>query len=356
MANGGQDELGSHLRKSDYSLEYEQETCSMIAVIGGSGFIGTRLCEILDVGGVDFRIIDKQTSRRFPAQTVICDVRDAEGLISSTRGTSLIINLAAEHRDDVSPRSLYDEVNVQGARNVCKCAEANDIHRIVFTSSVAVYGLGHSGIDESGAINPFNDYGRTKAEAEGVYREWHSSSPESRALTIVRPTVVFGERNRGNVYNLLRMIASGYFVRVGNGKNRKSIAYVDNVASFLVHSLDFDNGIQLYNYVDKPDFSMNELVEAVYKELGREAGKIRSIPYAVGMAIARCVDVAAFVSRRRFPISAIRVKKFCANSVFETSVRRSGFEAKVDLDTAIRRTVRYEFLEDHKDDVLFFSE
>ena len=122
----------------------------MIAVIGGSGFIGTRLCEILRESGVDFRIIDKQMSRYFPDQTEICDVRDIEGLIRATRGASTIINLAAEHRDDVTPRSLYDEVNVQGAENVCECAVANGIPRIVFTSSVAVYGLGHTGIDESG--------------------------------------------------------------------------------------------------------------------------------------------------------------------------------------------------------------
>ena len=85
----------------------------MIAVIGGSGFIGTRLCEILRESGVDFRIIDKQMSRYFPDQTEICDVRDIEGLIRATRGASTIINLAAEHRDDVTPRSLYDEVNVR---------------------------------------------------------------------------------------------------------------------------------------------------------------------------------------------------------------------------------------------------
>jgi nucleoside-diphosphate-sugar epimerase len=328
----------------------------VITVIGGSGFIGTRLCEILHESGVDFRIIDKQMSRFFPDQTEICDVRDVGGLIRATRGASTVINLAAEHRDDVSPRSLYDEVNVQGAENVCECAVANGISRIVFTSSVAVYGLGHTGIDESGTISPFNDYGRTKAEAEDVYRRWFDNGSKGCALTIVRPTVVFGERNRGNVYNLLRLIASGHFVRVGDGRNKKSTAYVDNVASFLIHALTFDNGYHLFNYVDKPDFSMNDLVETVYTELGRDAGKIKSIPYPIGMLIARLVDVAAFVSRKRFSISAIRVKKFCANSVFETSVGRSRFEPKIELGEAIRRTIRYEFLERDNDDVVFYSE
>ena len=49
---------------------------------------------------------------------------------------------------------------------------------------------------EEGAINPFNEYGRTKALAEDVYREWRAKDPDSRSLIIVRPTVVFGEGNR----------------------------------------------------------------------------------------------------------------------------------------------------------------
>lgn len=56
--------------------------------------------------------------------------------------------------------------------------------------------------------------------AEGVYRKWLGTDTE-RSLTIVRPTVVFGERNRGNVYNLLRQMASGKFIMIGNGQNRK---------------------------------------------------------------------------------------------------------------------------------------
>jgi GlcNAc-P-P-Und epimerase len=49
-----------------------------------------------------------------------------------------------------------------------------------------------------------------------------SGDPRSRNLIIVRPTVIFGEANHGNVYNLLKQIASGKFIMFGDGKNRKS--------------------------------------------------------------------------------------------------------------------------------------
>ena len=136
------------------------------------------------------------------------DIRSLEDLRDSINLNAVVINLAAEHRDDVSPRNLYDEVNVDGARNICEIANEMAVNKIIFTSSVAVYGFARLGTNESGAIAPFNDYGRTKWEAEQVYRQWQSEYPENRSLVIVRPTVVFGERNRGNVFNLLRQIAS----------------------------------------------------------------------------------------------------------------------------------------------------
>jgi nucleoside-diphosphate-sugar epimerase len=88
---------------------------------------------------------------------------------------------------------------------------------IVFTSSVAVYGFAAPDTDEQGPLIPFNDYGRTKREAEEIYRDWLAGGKQ-RMLTIVRPTVVFGPRNRGNVYNLLRQMASGRFAMGFRGK------------------------------------------------------------------------------------------------------------------------------------------
>ena len=110
--------------------------------------------------------------------------------------------MAAEYRDDVEPKSLYDEVNVDGAENVCKVCSKYGIKKIIFTSSVAVYGFAPLNTNETGEINYFNDYGRTKWFAEERYRDWLNSNQDN-SLTIIRPTVVFGEQNRGNVYKSL---------------------------------------------------------------------------------------------------------------------------------------------------------
>lgn len=326
-----------------------------VLVAGGSGFIGTRLCLRLSQSKKSFQIFDKVPSEFFRDRSVVGDVRHSMRL-QSLSNLSAIINLAAEHRDNIWPLSLYDEVNIDGARNICDLARLKGINKIIFTSSVAVYGFAPLQTNESGVIAPFNDYGRTKWEAEQVYKEWQAEDPNRRCLVIVRPTVVFGERNRGNVFNLLRQITSGKFVMVGNGLNQKSMAYVENVAAFLEYSLDFKPGLYVYNYIDKPNFTMNTLVAHVNKLLGRPSDIKFRLPRFLGLLIGSSFDMVAKITGKKFSISAIRVKKFCANSVYESAIESTGFIPPVHLMDAIEKTVRFEFIEDHKNEQVFYYE
>lgn len=328
-----------------------------VVVIGGSGFIGTRLFKRLKSNKqLILKNIDKAPSQSIPELTTIGDVRSIEQLRGSISEQAVLVNLAAEHRDDVRPLSLYDDVNVEGARNICTVAREKNVKTIIFTSTVAVYGFAPIGTDESGEIAPFNDYGRTKYEAEQIFEAWQAEAPSERSLVIIRPTVVFGEQNRGNVYNLLRQIASKNFVMVGHGENRKSIAYVDNIAAFIEYCITFKAGLHIYNFADKPDFTMNSLVANVNHILGRPKKIGFRLPFVVGYLVAKGFDLVAAVTGRRFAISSIRVKKFCANSVYSTAIDRTGFVPPVTLEKALERTMRYEFMESHDRGNVFYTE
>jgi len=322
----------------------------MINIIGGAGFVGTRLAQVLNSQGASFKIFDKALDREG-----YCDVTRLDSL-SALPAADIVINLAAEHRDDVTPRSLYDDVNVKGARYVCDYCRRSNTRQIIFTSSVAVYGFAPEGTDEQGAFNPFNDYGRTKMEAEAVYREWLAEDPEQRSLVIVRPTVIFGEQNRGNVYNLLRQIAAGQFIMFGSGANRKSMAYVQNIAEFLAFCTQFGPGEHLYNYVDKPDLSMNTLVARCRSVLWGKKGVGLRLPGWLGILAGYGFDALAAITGRKLPISSIRVKKFMGTTAFDTSISRTGFKPSSTLAQGIERTLRHEFLENHEAEKVFFSE
>lgn len=315
-----------------------------IVVLGGSGFIGTRLVSRLMELGHQVRIGDLNPSAAFPDLHSVCDVRDAASLRKILTGAGAIINLAAEHRDDVRPISRYHETNVVGARQVCLAAREADIQTICFTSSAAVYGFQPFPVKEEGPFEPFNPYGKTKLLAEGVYRTWAEEDP-TRTLVVIRPTVVFGEGNRGNVFNLLRQIASGRFMMVGPGTNRKSMAYVENVADVLIYSRTLGSGTHIFNYVDTPDMNMNELVALVNRSLGHPASKSGwRIPLAFAIAGGHVLDSLARVSGRTFPISAIRIRKFSETTRFDADLIRSlGFLPRFSLEDGLTRTIQVEF-------------
>jgi nucleoside-diphosphate-sugar epimerase len=325
----------------------ESVSPTTVCIIGGSGFIGTRLTQELQGRGRKVRVADvvPPVGHGPGTEYAWADVREAASLLPVTANCGTIVNLAAAHRDDVKPRRLYDEINVDGARNVCKAAEANGIDTIVFTSSVAVYGSAPENASETQPHRPSNDYGRTKSEAERVYLDWQARNPGARRLVIVRPTVVFGPGNRGNVYTLMSQVATGRFLMVGDGENRKSMAYVDNVCGFLAHLLTGRPGVQIFNYVDKPDLTMNELVAIVRESLGMPARAPLRVPYWLGMGIGYGCDMLARATRTSLAVSRIRVEKFCASTVFaaDRALTQTDFVPRVPLHIGLQHTIAADF-------------
>lgn len=325
-----------------------------ITVIGGSGFVGTNLCKQLSLKQQDFEIIDIKMSNQFPDKCKIGDVRDLDALRQTITG-NVIVNLAAVHRDDVRDKSEYQRTNVGGAENIASVCEEKGIEKIVFTSTVAVYGFAEPGTGEDGEINPFNEYGRTKFEAEEKLRNWQSKGQNS--LLIIRPTVIFGEGNRGNVFNLLNQIASGKFVMIGKGENKKSMAYIQNVVAFLETCISTEQKYGVFNYVDTPDMTMNELVRLVRAKLkGRNSVGLR-LPYWLGMILGNMADLVSALTGKNLPVSSIRVKKFASSTEFNSAKNvLDQFVAPTTLKNGIAKTLQSEFINPDPHQEIFHTE
>ena len=329
-----------------------------ITMIGASGFVGTRLIKLLKEENSVYTLknIDLQSSHFFPEITTIGDVREQEQMDKELADADCVVLLAAQHRDDVSPISLYYDTNVEGMKVTLKAMEKNGIKRIIFFSSVAVYGLNKKNPDENHPADPFNHYGKSKWQAEQVLQEWYKSHPDWN-INIIRPTVIFGERNRGNVYNLLKQISGGKFLMVGSGNNRKSMAYVGNVVAFVKYMMEnVTEGYNVFNYVDKPDFTMNELVDHVKNVLHKNIPSTH-FPYWLGMMGGYCFDILAKITGKKLAISSVRVKKFCATTEIDAQkVHSCGFKAPYTLGEGLANTLEFEFVHPKTDDITFKSE
>ena len=143
---------------------------------------------------------------------------------------------------------------------------------------------------------------------------------------------------------------------IGKGQNKKSMAYVGNIVALIKDRLEKQKeGLHIFNYADKPDFSMSELVSVIESKMKISIPKLR-IPYFLGMLVGYMFDCFSFITRKKLSISSVRIKKFCATTQFNSSKVHSTFKSPYSLKQGLDKTLEHEFINEKKDDVLFFSE
>lgn len=310
----------------------------MIVLIGGAGFIGSCIAEKLKKENKEFVILDIKQSELFEKKTEIVNILDKKKLENFIPENSTIINLAAVHRDDDAVDDYY-LVNVKGSENICEIAIKKNCKNIFFFSTVAVYGKAPPLADEKTAQKPYNHYGKSKKQAEEVYFNWYKKN-ENNSLTIIRPTAVFGKGNRGNIFNLISQIKKGPFFMIGNGKNIKSIAYVENLVEFILHLLSFEKKIRIYNYVDEPQITLKELILFIREQLNIKS-RLRHLPYPIAYLGGMIFDFLSKILNKKLKISRVRIEKFIIESSYSANL--SGYKRTYNLKEALKKTILEEF-------------
>ena len=134
---------------------------------------------------------------------------------------------------------------------------------------------------------------------------------------------------------------------IGKGKNKKSMGYVGNIAEFIKYCIDnnFENNINIFNYADKPDMNMDRLVNMVNKTLSIHSLISFRIPYWFGIIAASLIDVLAKITHKEFQISAVRVRKFCSDTIVNADkLNSTGFVRPFTLEEGLKRTLQNEFM------------
>lgn len=314
-----------------------------VLITGGSGFIARYLATALSAKGHELTILDLRPSTLAVAhRAVVGDVRNPDAVDAAMGDVDCIYHLAAAHHDHGLADETYFSVNEEGTRVMADAAARHGINRFCFYSSCAVYGTAPEPRDESTKEEPASPYGASKLAGERVLEAWAAANPSRRVL-VVRPTVVFGPGNVANMYSLIRQIDSGLFARVGPGRNRKSMAYVENLVAATLHLTDPwpEASVSRYNYVDKPDLTSAQICETISAALGRGAGL--RIPLGLAMSAAMPFDAAARLLRRNFPISRARILKLASSETTFDSGRilKDGFKPGIDLRDGLRRMVEW---------------
>jgi NAD+-dependent farnesol dehydrogenase len=219
-----------------------------ILLTGASGFLGGKLAELL-APAHELRLLYRAEAQRaaFPAgaEALRGDLRDAASLERAMAGRDAAIHAAALVKI-LAPARDFDEVNVEGLRNVLAAAERTGLSRLVYVSSFMALGPTEKGpggeLDETApaAEREFiNDYERTKTRADRLARE---AIAAGRPLDVVYPGVIYGPGSltEGNlvVRHLLDLAGGKLPALLGKPERRWNYVFVDDVAGGIVRLLE----------------------------------------------------------------------------------------------------------------------
>jgi nucleoside-diphosphate-sugar epimerase len=313
---------------------------------GGSGYIGTNLlthflehgifnkiyvCDIRPLVGFD-KFIDQEIvvyKNLDVRKRLVLDLSDVDFQ------NTWIFNFAAIHREPGHKYHEYFDTNIPGAENINQFAKETGIKNIFFTSSIAPYGRSVSERTEKSALYPETAYGISKALAEKIHQQWLAED-ESRRLVIVRPSVIFGPKDPGNVYRMIKALKRGTFVLPDGGKVIKGYGYVYGLVESILFTMDKTERLIIYNYAEYPLVPLKEMVSIAKEELGY---KRPTLKLSVNM-----LAVAAFFLQKGFKmigkhsdIHPVRVRK----AGFPTNIRPkylidNNFEFKYDFKNSLR--------------------
>lgn len=305
-------------------------------IFGGAGFIGTRLARHLTERGVDVTIADLAKPDEQPGYSLLqVDVRQPiADIIPRTPDTTLYL-LAAVHRTPGHADFEYFATNVGGARQIADFAERTGIRKIVFTSSVAVYGPDEANKDEDSLPAPTSAYGQSKLAAEQVLTEWQGAGP-GRQLVIARPAVVFGPGEHGNFTRLASALRRRMFAYPGRRDTVKGCCYVDD----LIDSFDFALGTGqnhfLYNYAYPAPYTIEAICEAFHRSGG--------LPRPLGALPLRALNAGAMALERLASlgldtgINRARIAKLTTSTrISPARLLALGYRFPTDLPAALSR-------------------
>jgi nucleoside-diphosphate-sugar epimerase len=297
----------------------------------------------LVTGATDALALD----RRPGVEPVVGDIRRPDGLTAlfdGAHGTIDVVHAAGV----IHPRRYddFEEVNARGTRNVMAAALARGVRRVVHVSSNSPFGANSHRTDtfrNEEPYHPFLGYGRSKLRAELHVLDAVAAGLDA---VIVRPPWFYGPFQPPRQTAFFRLVRRGRFPVIGDGRQRRSMVYVDNLVQGIVAAeLTATPAGRGWWIADASPYQVNEIVATVGRALAAEGFDVapnRARLPAVAGRVAERADAA--IQRTRHYVPQLHVLGELATTIAcDISVARAelGYAPDVELEDGMRRSIRW---------------
>jgi len=326
-----------------------------VLVTGASGFVGSRLISRLVVEGFDVRATYRRVappSRAGLEAWPLPNLDDEGSLEKVVAGCDAIVHLAAlAHQQGSRANRLPDflAVNAEGTRLLARAAARAGVGRFIFVSSIAaVCTRSVTPVDDRTPSRPTDPYGRSKLEGErALIAELNEAVTD---WCILRPPLIYGPGNPGNMRRLLGLIEHGWPLLLGSIRNRRSFAFVDNLVDALVTVLRHGRSVRsTFVFSDGSDLSTPELIRALADAAGVRL-KLWPFPIGLLLLLGRMADGARMLCGVSMGVDSIAIDRLIGSLPVDGERFREFFAWRpvVKVDQALRRTGQSLRAEDRK--------
>jgi nucleoside-diphosphate-sugar epimerase len=320
----------------------------MILVTGASGLIGKAIAKAALERGHEVRVQvrnrDSFLATMSGTDTTKLEVRECDFSRSGERELKALVadcdavvhSAAVVHRPD-APYEEYELVNVRTTQSLAQHAQESKASAFIFFSTVAVYGEGpYENLKESGPLNPKTPYAVSKVKSEQMLEQL--SGIRKRAS--LRPPLVYGPGDRGNLLKLIQRIKSRKYFYIGGGSARKSMIYADDLATATMLLLErMPEGCHVFNTANPQPDTIKNLCEAIANSL-QIKGSFLSFPEPLVRA---GVKVAEAILNGQSPLTTTQVDRLTKDSVIDVSklVETTGFNPAWSLADGVEAEVKW---------------
>ncbi len=325
-------------------------TQPLVLVTGATGAVGPRVVDALHKSGCLIRTLslDEPPAGVWPdnaTEALIGDVTDPSIVLSAMRGVDAVIHLAALLHIVNPPDSLrghYRKINVGGTKTVVDAAVKANVRRLLFFSTIAVYGNTRGQIvDEQTQPQPDTYYAQTKVDAEKIVLAARNAAGQPIG-TVLRLGAVYGSRIKGNYRQLLIALNRRKFLPVGKGRNRRTLIYDKDVAGAAILALNHPRAAgRIYNVSDGRYHTLGEIIAEMCNALGQKPPHF-SIPVApVRTAVGLLEDTARIFGINQ-PITRATIDKYLEDVAVDSRLIQTelGFKPHFDLAGGWQDTVQ----------------
>jgi len=319
-------------------------------ITGATGLLGSHVAEQLVARGERGRTLVRRDSniaflQQLGVELAWGDLQDPASLREAFAGADVVYHCAAKV-GEWGPRSVYQAQIIDATRNVVDACRANAVGRLLHVSSITVYGHLH------GRTGPFTEdeplgqnlwrsdnYIRAKIAAEELARGYAPN------VTIIRPSWIYGPRDRNTMPLILLALGAGLVVIIGPGVTLLNLVYVGDVAeaAILAANSPVSRG-QAYNLSSAGELTQQQLLNMLTDALGLPRAR-RHIPFRIAFWLGHFAEIVGRIIRMRRPPHITRYAVSLVGRPTQFSIAKArtqlGWQPRVPVQEALRRTLEW---------------